>query len=85
MADADPGSKNGDTLFAGLLTAYETLMGLCCVSALIYRGRVNGHQERVQKYSMPVPPLEAVLPLPPHFERGSLVSATEARDLLKPC
>lgn len=86
MAGADPGSKNGDALcLPGLLTAHETLTGLCCVSALSYRGCVNGHQGCVQKCSTPALHLEAGLRLPPHFERGDLASATEARELLKPC
>lgn len=30
-------------------------MGLCCVSALSYRGCAEGQQESVQKYSIPAP------------------------------
>lgn len=54
------------------------------MSALSSRGRVNGHQGCVQKYSTPAPHLEAGLPLPPHFEGGFLFQP-EARDLLKSC
>lgn len=71
-------------MLAGMLAAHETLMGLCCASALSYRVCVNGQQGSAQeKCSTPAPRLEGSVSLPPYA--GSTAPFRGVRALLKPC